>query len=140
MTIATTPAPDRGQAAVSDAAKRLYDAEAALHIARQTGVGSWISAAYDRLHEAIAGHTAAVDALKGCNRAVPPAPPCPPPACGRVSQGRGRGEAPQPRTTSGPCGGPSGTKAFPATVERLDQFAGIPATITSVVIAERRPR
>ena len=63
-----------------------------------------------------------------------------PPACGRVSLGRGRGEAPQPRTTSGPCGGPSGTKAFPATVERLDQFAGIPATITSVVIAERRPR
>jgi len=133
MTIATAPAPDRRQAAVSDAAKRLYDAEAALHIARQTGVGSWISAAYDRLHEAIAGHTAAVDALKGCNRAVPP-------ACGRVSLGRGRGEAPQPRTTSGPCGGPSGTKAFPATVERLDQFAGIPATITSVVIAERRPR
>ena len=43
-------------------------------------------------------------------------------------------------TTRHPCGGPSGTKAFPATVERLDQFAGIPATITSVVIAERRPR
>jgi hypothetical protein len=75
MTIATpvATAPDRLPAAVNDAAKLLHDAEAALHIARQTGVGSWISAAYDRLHEAVAGHTAAVDALKGCNRAVPPA-------------------------------------------------------------------
>src|SRR5262249_21823264 len=80
MTIASAPARDRRQAAVSDAAKRLYDAEAALHLARQTGVGSWISAAYDRLHEAIAGHGAAVDALKGCDRAVPP-------ACGGVSLG-----------------------------------------------------
>ncbi len=66
--VATAPAPDRLQAAVNDAAKHLYDAEAALHIARQTGVGSWISAAYDRLHEAIAGHLAAVDALEGRNR------------------------------------------------------------------------
>jgi hypothetical protein len=70
----TAPAPDRLQAAVNDAAKRLYDAEAALHIARQTGVGSWISAAYDRLHEAVAGHTVAVDALQDRYRAVPPAP------------------------------------------------------------------
>jgi hypothetical protein len=44
----------------ADAARRLYDAEIALHIARQTGVDAWISAAYDRLHEAIAAHTAAV--------------------------------------------------------------------------------
>lgn len=61
----TAPPPGRLQAAVNDAAKRLYDAEAALHIARQTGVGSWISAAYDRLHEAVAGHTAAMAALQG---------------------------------------------------------------------------
>ena len=44
----------------ADAARRLYDAEIALHIARQTGVDAWISAAYDRLHEAIAAHTAAI--------------------------------------------------------------------------------
>lgn len=60
----TAGSSDRLQAAVNDAAKRLYDAEAALHIARQTGVGSWISAAYDRLHEAVVGHTAAVGALQ----------------------------------------------------------------------------
>ena len=65
----TAPAPGGLQGAVNDAAKRLYDAEAALHIARQTGVGSWISAAYDRLHEAVAGHTAAVDALQDRRRA-----------------------------------------------------------------------
>ncbi len=70
---AAAPAPDRRQAAVNDAASHLYDAEVALHIARQTGVGSWISAACDRLHEAVEDHTAAVDALEGCNRAVPPA-------------------------------------------------------------------
>ena len=68
--VATAPAPDRLQAAVNDAAEHLYDAEAALHIARQAGVGSWISAAYDRLHEAVADHMAAVGALEGRNRAV----------------------------------------------------------------------
>ena len=45
-----------------DAARRLYDAETALHIARQSGVIAWIDAAYSRLHEAIAGHTAALAA------------------------------------------------------------------------------
>ena len=59
-TVATTAAPDGRQAATSDAARRLYDAEVALHIARQTGVAAWISAAYDRLHEAITDHTAAL--------------------------------------------------------------------------------
>jgi hypothetical protein len=52
--------PDEREA---DAARRLYDAEIALHIARQTGVDAWITAAYDRLHEAIAAHTAAVTPL-----------------------------------------------------------------------------
>jgi len=60
---------DSRHAAVSEAAKHLYDAEIALHIARQTGVGAWIVAAYDRLSEAIARHTAALDALAD----VPPA-------------------------------------------------------------------
>jgi hypothetical protein len=40
------------------AATRLYDAEVALHIARQTGVDRWVAAAYDRLHQAIAAHRA----------------------------------------------------------------------------------
>lgn len=56
----TTATMDGRQAASSEAARRLYDAEVALHIARQTGVGAWISAAYDRLHEAIISHNAAV--------------------------------------------------------------------------------
>jgi hypothetical protein len=41
------------------AATRLYDAEVALHIARQTGVDRWVAAAYDSLHQAIAAHRAA---------------------------------------------------------------------------------
>jgi hypothetical protein len=59
MTSQATAAADALQAAVSEAARRLYDAEIALHIARQTGVGAWISAAYDRLHEAVVAHNAA---------------------------------------------------------------------------------
>ena len=67
MTVGTTAAtdPDQPHAAVSAAARRLYDAEAALHIARQTGVYAWIGAAYDRLHEAVADHIAAVGAYEG---------------------------------------------------------------------------
>jgi hypothetical protein len=53
---------DRRQAAISAAARHLYEAETALHTARQSGVGAWISAAYDRLSEAIADHTRAVAA------------------------------------------------------------------------------
>jgi hypothetical protein len=56
---APTPLDGR-QAAISEAARRLYDAEVALHIARQTGVSAWISAAYDRLHETIVAHNAAL--------------------------------------------------------------------------------
>jgi hypothetical protein len=43
------------------AAKRMYDAEVALHHARQTHVDAWIAAAYERLHEAIEVHIAAVE-------------------------------------------------------------------------------
>jgi len=67
MTAGTTVAatdPDRLHAAVNAAAGRLYDAEAALHIAQQTGVYAWIGAAYARLQEAIADHIAAVDAYE----------------------------------------------------------------------------
>jgi hypothetical protein len=67
MTAGTTAATDQDRlhAAVDAAARRLYDAEAALHIARQTGVYAWIGAAYTRLHEAIADHIAALDAYEG---------------------------------------------------------------------------
>lgn len=45
--------------AVAAAERRLYDAETALHAARQSGVDAWVAAAYDRLHEAIIQHAAA---------------------------------------------------------------------------------
>jgi hypothetical protein len=38
---------------VRAAATRMYDAEGALHAARQSHVDSWVAAAYDRLHEAV---------------------------------------------------------------------------------------
>ena len=46
-----------GEPAVHDrvdlATERLYDAECALHFARQTRVDNWINAAADHLHEAV---------------------------------------------------------------------------------------
>ena len=51
--------------ALADAATRLYDAEVALHIARQTGVDAWVAAAYDRLHNAICEHRVAEAAAFG---------------------------------------------------------------------------
>jgi len=41
-------------------ARRLYDAETALHAARASHVDAWIAAAADRLHEALQAHLAAV--------------------------------------------------------------------------------
>jgi len=38
---------------VATAASHVYDAEIALHAARQSHVDSWVAAAYDRLHAAI---------------------------------------------------------------------------------------
>jgi hypothetical protein len=40
----------------TDTARRLYEAECALHCAHQTGVDAWIAAASDRLHEAVCAH------------------------------------------------------------------------------------
>jgi hypothetical protein len=40
----------------TDTARRLYEAEWALHCAHQTGVDAWIAAASDRLHEAVCAH------------------------------------------------------------------------------------
>ena len=62
--VATAAGQDRRRAAISQAARHMYDAETALHAARQSGVGAWISAAYGRLSEAIADHTRAVAALQ----------------------------------------------------------------------------
>ena len=50
---------------IDAAARRLYDAEVALHIAHTSQVDAWITAAADRLHEAIEAHLAAVAATQG---------------------------------------------------------------------------
>jgi hypothetical protein len=39
--------------AAEAASTEVYDAEIALHIARQTGVDAWVAAAYDHLHAAL---------------------------------------------------------------------------------------
>jgi hypothetical protein len=44
---------------VQTAASRLYDAETALHAARQTQVDAWIAAAGDRLHDAVSAYLSA---------------------------------------------------------------------------------
>jgi hypothetical protein len=41
---------------VRDAAGRLFDAECALHVARQSHLDAWIAAASDRLHDAVLEH------------------------------------------------------------------------------------
>jgi hypothetical protein len=48
--------------AVRRAASHLYDAECALHTAHQTGVDGWITAASNRLHDAVLEFSAAQDA------------------------------------------------------------------------------
>ena len=60
-------------AALEQAAQHLYDAECALHIARQTRVDAWITAAADHLHLAVleldaADHALADHALTGTQR------------------------------------------------------------------------
>jgi hypothetical protein len=49
------------------AAHAMYDAELALHIAHQTHVDAWITAASDRLHQAILEHSRAARALDNLN-------------------------------------------------------------------------
>jgi hypothetical protein len=60
VTTATNRASDAERSA--SAARRLYEAEVQLHIARQTQVDAWIAAASDKLHIAIQEHVAAVHA------------------------------------------------------------------------------
>ena len=49
----TEPNQQNPQAALEQAAQHLYDAECALHIARQSRVDAWITAAADHLHLAV---------------------------------------------------------------------------------------
>lgn len=42
--------------ACDPSARLMYEAEVALHAARQTGVDEWVRAACDKLHDAIARH------------------------------------------------------------------------------------
>ena len=55
-------------AALEQAAQHLYDAECALHIARQTRVDAWITAAADHLHLAVLELDAAHNALTAAER------------------------------------------------------------------------
>lgn len=47
----------------ASAERRLYDAEVALHIARQSGVDEWTKAASERLHEAIVAYRSTLSAV-----------------------------------------------------------------------------
>ena len=59
--VATLGVPGRHESdPLRRAAARLYDAETALHAARQTHVDEWITAAYNRLHDAVEAHRVAV--------------------------------------------------------------------------------
>jgi hypothetical protein len=57
------PAPTEGAAepvaACARAARRLYEAELALHAAREAGVDAWVASAYEKLHRAVAEHRSA---------------------------------------------------------------------------------
>ena len=48
------------EARVLFAARRLYDAECALHAAHQTRVDDWIAAAADALHQTVLEHRSAL--------------------------------------------------------------------------------
>lgn len=54
---------------LAETARRLYEAECALHDAHQSRVDEWIRAAGDRLHAAIVEHVAAVTAERSSSAA-----------------------------------------------------------------------
>ena len=62
MTVMTKPPVVVSESALDSAARRMYDAEVALHAARQAHVDEWVAAAYGRLHDAILEHAAALAA------------------------------------------------------------------------------
>jgi hypothetical protein len=59
---ATTTTRHAEESRLQAAARHLYEAEVALHIAHQTGEDAWIAAAADKLHLAIVEHRAAESA------------------------------------------------------------------------------
>lgn len=59
---------DRISDPAEEAARRLYNAEVALHAAHASRVDAWIAAAADRLHEAIQAHLAAQAAVASGER------------------------------------------------------------------------
>jgi hypothetical protein len=58
ITLDSVPA----EARVRLAARHLYEAECALHVAHQTHVDAWIAAAAEKLHESVVEHLAAIAA------------------------------------------------------------------------------
>ena len=60
VTTCTAGASTADEDRVHATACHLYDAECALHVARQAHVDAWITAASDRLHQALADQLAAV--------------------------------------------------------------------------------
>jgi hypothetical protein len=88
---------------VRTAATRMYDAEVALHAARQSHVDSWVAAAYDRLHEAVEDYRFALTVRSIALHSV---------SVGRTSASSapGRG-APSPRPSSAAARQPSGVHA-----------------------------
>jgi hypothetical protein len=61
---AATDGPPSGADPVAVAARHMYEAEVALHAARQSHVDAWVAAAYDHLHRAISEHLAALEATR----------------------------------------------------------------------------
>lgn len=60
ITAGTSAASNTNEVRVHATACHLYNAECALHVAHQTHVDAWITAASDSLHQAVAEHLAAV--------------------------------------------------------------------------------
>jgi len=57
----------RFKTARDEAAARLYDSEVALHAAHQSHVDAWITAASDRLHEAVLALAATEEGALGAH-------------------------------------------------------------------------
>jgi len=57
---ASSPDSTAADARAAAAQQHMYEAEVTLHAARMADVDSWVAAAYDRLHEAIAEHCEAM--------------------------------------------------------------------------------
>jgi hypothetical protein len=65
MTTKTHPAQTSTSDPIAATACHLYDAECALHAAHQSHVEAWITAASEKLHQAVVEHIAATAAQNG---------------------------------------------------------------------------